>query len=248
MKQLKYCGHNSELALRTSLELGIPYIGLIFHPSSPRYIDSRTYAPLLVDLKKRYTASRYVGVFVKESVERIVHIIDTCLLDVVQIYDTDCLHAVMRHYQNSGHSSPQDSHFASLFTSPGHSLRHSPSFWLALNIKTLPQFEYEVKKHNKLIQEVDLLLLDAHSDKSYGGTGTSFNWSMLAEPLSFIPRKTMLGLAGGIHSHNLAKAMQINMITLIDMCSGIEESPGKKDIHKMRDVYQTFKKYDNRGK
>lgn len=78
------------------------------------------------------------------------------------------------------------------------------------------------------------LLLDASRVGEYGGTGQTLPWDELADhriTLGDVP----LILAGGLHPDNVAEAIRIVRPQAVDVASGVESSPGKKDAAKVRD-------------
>ncbi|GAV20148.1 phosphoribosylanthranilate isomerase [Mariprofundus micogutta] len=83
------------------------------------------------------------------------------------------------------------------------------------------------------------LLLDAKAPAGvYGGTGTSFDWSLLDGFEHDYP----LTLAGGLNADNIASAMSVRQWFALDVSSGVEISPGIKDAEKMRVFIDTVNK------
>jgi phosphoribosylanthranilate isomerase len=76
---------------------------------------------------------------------------------------------------------------------------------------------------------VQAFLLDAHDDRLYGGTGRTFDWR-LAEGIG---RIRPVILAGGLNTDNVAAAIREVKPYGIDVCSGVEQSPGHKDPQKL---------------
>jgi len=75
------------------------------------------------------------------------------------------------------------------------------------------------------------LLLDAKAPAGvYGGTGKTFDWSLLKEFEHDYP----LTLAGGLNIDNIKQALDIRQWFALDVSSGVEQSPGIKDVEKMR--------------
>ena len=75
----------------------------------------------------------------------------------------------------------------------------------------------------------DRVLLDAPASALPGGNGTRFDWSLLAgwdAPLAW-------GLAGGLTPANVAEAIRLTGAPLVDTSSGVERSPGIKDVDKI---------------
>lgn len=80
------------------------------------------------------------------------------------------------------------------------------------------------------------LLFDAFDPSQYGGTGNTFDWSLLRK----YPRRVFL--AGGITPDNVLDALRTDVYG-IDICSGIESSPGKKDHAKMKQLFYNIHSY-----
>jgi phosphoribosylanthranilate isomerase len=79
----------------------------------------------------------------------------------------------------------------------------------------------------------DAVLLDAFDPEKYGGTGLTFDWNIIGH----IGKRVFL--AGGINPDNAADAMKLGVYG-IDVCSGIEAEPGKKDHKKMRRLFENI--------
>jgi phosphoribosylanthranilate isomerase len=86
--------------------------------------------------------------------------------------------------------------------------------------------------------EVSAFLLDTPS-KDHGGTGRVFDWNLAVE---FKARTTRpLILSGGLNPENVAKAIEVVHPYAVDVSSGVEASPGRKDRAKLRDFIQICK-------
>ena len=79
------------------------------------------------------------------------------------------------------------------------------------------------------------LLFDTHSTRAAGGTGECFDWSLLAG--AGRPARPFL-LAGGLHRGNVAEAIALARPAGVDVSSGVEAAPGRKDHRKIRDFIQ----------
>jgi phosphoribosylanthranilate isomerase len=79
------------------------------------------------------------------------------------------------------------------------------------------------------------LLLDTFDKKLFGGTGHTFDWSLLDNAEGALRRPELI-LAGGLGPENVTDALARTGIRTIDVNSGIEIEPGVKDHNKMRAI------------
>jgi phosphoribosylanthranilate isomerase len=77
---------------------------------------------------------------------------------------------------------------------------------------------------------VGMVLLDASVKGSYGGTGKVFDWRVAVEA----KRYARIMLAGGLTAENVAEAVVRVGPAAVDVCSGVEAEPGRKDLDKVR--------------
>lgn len=78
---------------------------------------------------------------------------------------------------------------------------------------------------------VRAILLDVRDENLFGGTGKSFDWSLARA----IKRTRPLILAGGLRADNVQEAVRAVRPYALDVCSGVESAPGKKDAAKLTD-------------
>ena len=113
-----------------------------------------------------------------------------------------------------------------------------PSFCEALlshNVKTMKAIRVKDQRDIESVEGffTDAILLDAFNPEKYGGTGLTFDWNIIGH----INKRVFL--AGGINPDNAAKAIELGVYG-IDVCSGIEAEPGKKDHAKMRKLFDNI--------
>jgi phosphoribosylanthranilate isomerase len=77
--------------------------------------------------------------------------------------------------------------------------------------------------------EVQGFLLDS-ATPAYGGSGVSCDWSLVAEVAAELP----IVLAGGLSPENVAAAVRTVRPWAVDVASGVESAPGRKDPEKLR--------------
>jgi phosphoribosylanthranilate isomerase len=83
----------------------------------------------------------------------------------------------------------------------------------------------------------DFHLLDAHRPGTSGGTGESFDWELAANRRSEIP----LILAGGLNPDNIADAIAVVRPFAVDVASGVEASPRRKDPELMAGFFDAVR-------
>ena len=81
---------------------------------------------------------------------------------------------------------------------------------------------------------VDTLLLDAYHPQQLGGTGKTLDWTMLEQ---FSPSCPWF-LAGGLTADNIVEALSQVNPSGVDLSSGVERSPGNKDLDKVAKLFE----------
>jgi phosphoribosylanthranilate isomerase len=78
--------------------------------------------------------------------------------------------------------------------------------------------------------EADAFLLDGFSSTRRGGTGNTFEWKVARKAKQY----GRIFLAGGLRPENVATAIRAARPYAVDVCSGVESVPGRKDLQRMR--------------
>lgn len=86
--------------------------------------------------------------------------------------------------------------------------------------------------------QTDAWLLDAYTPGVRGGTGATLNWDLAVEAMKF---GRPIFLAGGLTPENVAQAVRKVQPFAVDVSSGVEASPGKKDHGKVRGFVQNVR-------
>ena len=87
----------------------------------------------------------------------------------------------------------------------------------------------------------DAVLLDAYVAGEWGGTGHTFDWELARRTREAVPR---LFLAGGLKPENVAGAVAAVRPHAVDVCSGVETSPGRKSLLLMRRFVEQVREVD----
>lgn len=83
---------------------------------------------------------------------------------------------------------------------------------------------------------VDALLVDTYSPTAPGGTGVVGDWSAAADLVRSV--RTPVVLAGGLTPDNVGAAVRAVRPWAVDVSSGVEQSPGVKDLSKVREFIE----------
>ncbi len=115
----------------------------------------------------------------------------------------------------------------------------SPRFcqsFLSLNVRTMKALRVKEQKDIQQAEDyfTDAILLDAFDPAKYGGTGLTFDWNIVGH----INKRVFL--AGGINPDNAVSAIELGVYG-IDVCSGVEAKPGKKDHKKMKKLFDNIR-------
>jgi phosphoribosylanthranilate isomerase len=198
---IKICGNTSLEDARFAAESGAHALGFVFAPS-PRQVEAKLVRQLTEKLPRQ--VEKY-GVFVDAGFDEIVSTVAAAGLTGVQLHRSPDSLLPFRLRQ----------HFAQLGI-----LRvlHYKDQEFAGQLTALSQDD-----------SLNAVLVDSSSERAVGGTGTSFNW--LGARNSFLQAAPHLRLiaAGGLSPENVKHAIQVLQPWGVDVVSGVESAPGKKD-------------------
>ncbi len=93
------------------------------------------------------------------------------------------------------------------------------------------------------IEDACGLLLDTHVDGVAGGTGRTFDWSLAVEAKKL--GKPVI-MSGGLTPENVARAIETAHPYAVDVSSGVESSPGRKDPERVREFIERARSTDTR--
>jgi phosphoribosylanthranilate isomerase len=117
-----------------------------------------------------------------------------------------------------------------------------PEYCEGFDLRVIKAFRIKDKESLKRIMEyrnVAAYLLNGFSKDSYGGTGTGFNWD-LVKGIKVGP----IIVAGGLSPSNVKDAIRQLRPYGVDVSSGVESRPGKKDPKKIRDFIRMVREAD----
>ena len=205
------CGIREDAAARAAVEGGAAFIGFIFYPPSPRAVAPEVAARIAAGLP---SGLGKVAVTVDAD--------DAALGAILKAYDFDLL-------QLHGKESP--ARVAEVRERFGRPV-----------MKAIPVAGAEdLGRVRDYLPVVDRLLFDAKPPKDMkgalpGGNALSFDWTLLAG--KDWPKPWFL--SGGLDPGNLAEALRVTRAPAVDVSSGVEDKPGRKNPEKIAAFLQVL--------
>jgi len=182
-------------------DLGADWIGLNFHPRSPRYVEPGVAAEIVAVLPPSTAA---VGVFVDRPAVEVAELADRLGLRIVQLH---------------GQEPPEDLLVLNRFRIVRAFRLGGPAGWERVT-------DY-LARAEAMGRQPDEVLIDAFVAGESGGTGASIAPAVLdGRPALSVPR---LILAGGLTPRNVSERIARVRPWMIDVASGVESAPGRKD-------------------
>lgn len=213
--QVKICGLLTPETVKAAVEAGADYIGFNFYPRSPRYVTPQKAAEL--------------AALMPASVLKVALAVDAddATLDAIMAaLDPDILQL---------HGDETSQRLVELKSRYGVTL-----------MKAIPIAGPEDPIKSEIYRDsADLLLFDAKPPKSMknalpGGNGLAFDWSLLAGQKPKIPWM----LSGGLTVDNVREAIEATGAEAVDVSSGVEDAPGRKNPELIRKFIQAAKAVD----
>jgi phosphoribosylanthranilate isomerase len=205
---VKICGNTSLVDARLAVEAGADALGFVFAPG-PRRVTPEQVAEIVAGLSDVDAVER-IGVFVEADLATISRHVDQCGLTGVQL-----------------HSSNQPGVIAGL----------RERFGAGLRILGVIHFGGDAEEQLRSVKNesgVDGVLVDSRTATALGGTGIAFDW-VTARSTVFKPEAGLrLVAAGGLNPLNVSDAIRTLEPWGVDVVTGVEAAPGRKDSAKVR--------------
>ena len=209
---VKICGLSTAETVTAALDAGADFVGFNFYPKSPRYVSPPRAGELAKLARGR---ARIVALIVDAE--------DSVIDEIVRAVDPDFIQA-------QGSENPE--RIAEIRKRSGKPV-----------IKAI-----KVRSRDDVAQTraydgiAALILYDAKAPETLkgalpGGNGVAFDWKLLGQGTA----ASGFLLAGGLNPHNVAEAIRVTGAPIVDVSSGVETSPGIKDITLIREFIAAAK-------
>src|SRR5579863_2935766 len=199
----KICGLSSAAAVEAAVQGGAAFVGFVFYPPSPRALAPSAAGALAAAVP---AGVRRVGLFVDAEDEAIAAVLGEAALDLLQFH---------------GHEPP--ARVAAARDRFGRPVIKAVAIAGPADLATAARYE----------TVADMLLFDAKPPRRRGalpgGNGLAFDWQLISGRRWARPWM----LSGGLTAELLPQAVRLSGAQIVDVSSGVEEAPGRKDLAKI---------------
>jgi phosphoribosylanthranilate isomerase len=204
---IKICANTSLEDARLAVEAGADAVGFVFAPS-PRRVTAEQVEAITPQLP---AAVEKIGVFVDAALDEIEATVRACGLTGVQLHSE---------------------------AGPEMAARLRERFGSGLRILRVVHFGAGAAEQAAAFAQdanVDAVLVDSRTATAVGGTGVAFDWAEARKTVFGGSGSVKLIAAGGLNPANVAEAIATLRPWGVDVASGVELAPGRKDPAKVRD-------------
>lgn len=214
--KLKVCGLTQKDQIQKLISMNVDFLGFIFYEKSPRYVLNH----LTLEEISTFNHQGKVGVFVNESVEKIIQISEKANLNFIQLHGDESENFILELKKKL---KPEIGII--------NVIRISSSNIISTKEKSINRFSTSLRS---IQNDISYILFDTNS-VSFGGTGKQFDWNLLNEIEITLP----YFLSGGISEENIGDLTILNQQPFaLDINSKFELEAGNKDINKIRKFHE----------
>jgi len=200
---VKLCGFSEEISLKSAIKYGCDFVGFVFYEQSPRNIS----------ISKALELSSLIPA----NIHKVAVVVKPCL----DFLDKIALEFSPDYIQFHGN---EDVDYLERFKQKFPKIKIIKAFSISCfdDLNRVEDFE----------NVVDLFLFDSKVAGEVGGSGKSFDWTIL----NSLKTSKMWFLSGGLNKDNLAQAVKTTGAKMIDISSAIEEKKGVKSSLLIEDL------------
>jgi phosphoribosylanthranilate isomerase len=244
MTWVKICGMTNLEDALVAVDAGADAVGFVFYEKSPRCVSVETVRDIVGKLPE---GVEKVGVFVGTAASDWVRVVLSTGLTAVQHYLP--LEPDLQSHQAKAVEQAVFPRPIKFFLALPMALFLEAGATIDALAQDLEHIGGDIPGRSSIPEGVlETFFLDSGGLQSPGGTGRPFDWRR-AVPISEGIRRGGLKLvvAGGLNSENVGEAMQTLKPWGVDVVSGVEARPGKKDAEKVRAFVRAVREMDRKG-
>jgi phosphoribosylanthranilate isomerase len=215
---VKICGITNLEDARAAADAGADALGFVFYDRSPRNIDAASVREITSELSPSLET---VGVFVDMNVDEMLDLARAAGLKAIQCHRTDLL-GDLREAAGKPQSGSDTTSFEDLKM-----YLVLPATRVDCGFSAGP-FPFGI-------------FLDSGTAEQPGGTGKPFDWNEAVPAVAKLSKDVKVIVAGGLNADNVATAIRTLHPWGVDVSSGVEARPGKKDPQKVREFIQAVR-------
>jgi len=255
MTWIKVCGITNLDDALASIDAGANALGFVFYPKSPRHVTLETAGLIVARIPQQIDK---IGVFVNQTVESVCDTVKQVGLTAVQLHGDESTEYSRELFRGLANEAPRPIIFrawpAKIFDAPA----EKSIGWDPVTAGLVePDEAYKGKRVHKIhvAENGDIflethgfrpgvisgVLLDSSTAEERGGTGQAFDWERVQPWAGVINSISKLIVAGGLHPDNVQEAIHLLHPWGVDVSTGVESEPGKKDPRKVRAFVQAVR-------
>jgi phosphoribosylanthranilate isomerase len=220
MTWVKVCGMTNLEDALSAVEAGADAVGFVFYEKSSRCVSTETARQIVQELPKEIEK---VGVFVNQAENTLCELAERTGLTAIQMHGD---HEDPRVAEMVKERRPELKVLAAISM-----VRENPDGWA---MRWRPDV-------------VHAFLIDSGNGSKLGGTGKTFDWRTSEPILKNIKARGNVVAAGGLTPDNVSTALGILKPWGVDVVSGVEARPGKKDPEKVRAFVRAVREADRKA-
>lgn len=223
MTWVKICGMTNLEDALVAVEAGADAVGFVFYEKSPRKVDVETAREIAAKLPD---SVEKVGVFVDAECDRIRDVALQARLTAVQLHGKRSMDSVWKDLR--------------------------PAIECVGVSKLIPMIAGNALKDGGLLmsarvhEKIFALLIDSQINGVSGGTGQTFDWEAARGMVQSLGFLVPVIVAGGLTPSSVGDALRTFQPFGVDVASGVEAWPGKKDAEKVRAFVKAVREMDRK--
>ena len=210
---VKVCGTTSLADAQLAVDAGADALGFVLAEGSPRRVTPQQAGVIASGLGERVALVERVGVFVSATAGEIAWAVEAGRFTGVQLH---------------GEFDPK------LVTALRQTLGPRVKLLQVIHFQRQLAQSLQQLAESPVATAIDGVLVDSRTASAAGGTGVRFDWEAARQALEQAGTSLRVIVAGGLDAENVGEAVRVLRPAGVDVVSGVEQAPGRKDPARVR--------------